>query len=211
MKKTIKTYITIIRKPFLVTAILLLICGFMYPLLMTGLAVIFFPHQAGGSLIEVNGKMVGSELLGQYFTEDYFMKCRPSAINYNTYTEKQKDSGEYGGVGSGSANLAPTNPELVARVEEDIEKFLEKNLSAKSEDIPTDLMTASGSGLDPHISVESANMQLDGLMVATGLSMKTLKKIVENNTRGKSFGIFGENRVNVLGVNLEIAKHLKII
>jgi len=206
MKKTINTYFDSIKKTILVTVILLLICGFIYPLLMTGLASVFFPHQANGSLIEIDGKIVGSGLLGQDFTEDYFMKCRPSAIKYNTYTEEQKENGEYSGVSSGSANLAPTNPKLVARVEEDMEAFLEKNPTVKMEDIPTDLMTASGSGLDPHISPESANIQLDALVNATGLSMEVLEDVVENNTKGKSFGIFGENSVNVLGVNLEIAK-----
>ena len=206
MKNTIKTHLSAIRKPIFVTGILLLLCGFLYPLLMTGLAQVLFPHQAGGSLVTVNGQIVGSQLLGQDFTEDYYMKCRPSAINYNTYTAEEKESGVYGGVTSGSDNLAPTNPALVERVEEDIKVFLEKNPTASKEDIPTDLMTASGSGLDPHISPESAHVQLDALVVATGLSLEELEEIVENNTLGKGLGIFGESSVNVLGVNLEIAK-----
>ena len=206
-----KTKIDFIKKPILVTGILFVICGFIYPLLMTGLAGVFFPHQAGGSLIEVNGEIVGSELIGQDFTEDYYMKCRPSAINYSTYTKEQKDSGEYAGVASGSENLAPTNPKLVARVEADMAEFLSANPNVKSEDIPTDLMTASGSGLDPHISPESATVQLDALVLASGLSMETLEGIVENNTTGKGFGIFGEVTVNVLGVNLEIAEQMGMI
>ena len=210
MKKTMKMHFNTIKKPILVTVILFIICGFIYPLLMTGLAQVIFPHQAGGSLVEINGTIVGSQLIGQDFTEDYFMKCRPSAINYNTYTQEQKDSGEYSGVGSGSANLAPTNPELVSRVKEDIEKFLEKNPSVEIEDIPTDLMTASGSGLDPHISPASAKIQLTAIATSSGLSMESLEEIVENNTKGKSFGIFGEASVNVLGVNLEIAKRMAI-
>lgn len=211
MKKTIKMHLSSVKQPILVTGILLIICGFLYPLLMTGLAQLLFPYQANGSLIKVDGKIVGSELLGQDFTEDFFMKCRPSAVNYNTYTQEQKDSGEYGGVGSGSQNLAPSNPKLVERVKADIDAFLKVNPTVEKEDIPTDLMTASGSGLDPHISPESASIQLDSLVQATGLSMEVLEKIVENNTQGKSFGIFGENSVNVLGVNLEIAARMGII
>ncbi len=206
MKKTIKKIGNVIKQPILVTTILMLICGFIYPMFMTGVASVFFPHQAGGSLIEVNGTIAGSELLGQDFKEDYYMKCRPSAIDYNTYTEQEKESGEYNGVASGSSNLAPTNPDLVARVEEDMKAFLEKNPSVKKEDIPTDLLTASGSGLDPHISPESAMVQLDGLVEESGLTFSELEKIVENNTVNKRFGIFGEATVNVLGVNLEIAK-----
>ena len=206
MKTKIKTCFNGIKKPILITLILFLICGLIYPLLMTGISQLLFPHQANGSLIEVDGKIVGSELIGQDFTEDYYMKCRPSAIDYNTYTQEQIDSGEYTGVSSGSDNLAPTNPDLVKRVEADIEEFLKKNPNVAKEDIPTDLMTASGSGLDPHISPESAQVQLDALVVATGLSLETLEEIVENNTIGKGLGIFGESTVNVLGVNLEIAK-----
>ena len=206
MKTKIKTCLNGIKKPILITLILFLICGLIYPLIMTGISQLFFPYQANGSLIEVDGKVVGSELIGQDFTEDYYMKCRPSAIDYNTYTEEQIDSGEYTGVSSGSDNLAPTNPELVERVEADIDEFLKKNPNISKEDIPTDLMTASGSGLDPHISPESAQVQLDALVIATGLSLETLSEIVENNTVGKGFGIFGESTVNVFGVNLEIAK-----
>ena len=206
MKTKIKTCLNGIKKPLLITLILFIICGLIYPLIMTGISQLFFPYQANGSLIEVDGKVVGSELIGQDFTEDYYMKCRPSAIDYNTYTEEQIDSGEYTGVSSGSDNLAPTNPELVERVEADIDEFLKKNPNISKEDIPTDLMTASGSGLDPHISPESAQVQLDALVIATGLSLETLSEIVENNTVGKGFGIFGESTVNVFGVNLEIAK-----
>lgn len=211
MEKLIKTVYNNIKQPILVTVILLAICGFLYPLALPGLAQVIFPHQANGSLIEINGEIVGSELIGQNFTKDYFMKSRPSAVNYNTYTKEQKENGEYGGVASGSANFAPTNPKLAARVQEDINKFLEEHPSINREDIPTDLMTASGSGLDPHISPESAHVQLALLVQTTGLSEETLEEIVKNNTQGKDFGIFGENNVNVLGVNIEIAEHMGIM
>ena len=139
------------------------------------------------------------------------MKCRPSAVNYNTYSEEQLENGVYGGVASGSNNYAPSNPDLVARVEADIEAFLEENPHLSANDIPTDLMTASGSGLDPHITPESAKIQPTKLVETTGLSMELLEEIVENNTENKLFGIFGENRVNVLGVNIDIAKHMGLI
>lgn len=200
-----------IKKPFLVTIALLLICGLAYPLLLTGISQIIFPRQANGSLITANGNAVGSELIGQDFTDARFMKCRPSAVNYNTYTQEDKDSGNYTGVGSGSKNYAPTNPELVKRVEADMAEFLKANPSVKKEDIPTDLLTASGSGLDPHISPESAAIQIPALVESTGLSQETLENIVKENTQGKFLGIFGEETVNVLKVNLDIAKELGLL
>lgn len=197
-----------IKNPLRITAVMLLICGLAYPLLLTGISQLLFPHQANGSLVTIDGQAVGSELIGQDFTDPRFMKNRPSAVNYNTYTKEEKESGNYTGVGSGSKNYAPTNPELVKRVEADIEEFLNANPSVKKEDIPTDLLTASGSGLDPHISLSSAAVQVPALAKATGLTEETLEAIVKRNTQGKMIGLFGEETVNVLNVNLEIAKEL---
>jgi K+-transporting ATPase ATPase C chain len=197
-----------IKKPFLVTIAMLLICGLAYPLLLTGISQLIFPHQANGSLIELGDQIVGSELVGQDFSDARFMKSRPSAVNYNTYSQEDIESGKYTGVGSGSKNYAPTNPELIKRVEADIADFLEANPSVKKADIPTDLLTASGSGLDPHISPEAAAVQIPALAETTGLSQETLEAIVMENTRGKLLGIFGERTVNVLMVNLGIAKEL---
>ena len=200
-----------IKKPFLVTLVLLLICGLAYPLLLTGISQIIFPHQANGSLIAADGQTVGSELIGQDFTDVRFMKCRPSAVNYNTYTQSDKERGNYAGIGSGSKNYAPTNPELIKRVKTDIDKFLKANPSVKKEAIPTDLLTASGSGLDPHISPASAAVQIPALIEATGLPRETLEAIVKKNTQGKFLGVFGEETVNVLNVNLDIAKEIGLI
>lgn len=211
MKEKLKSSLSGLRKAVLITVILLFLCGLGYPMLLTAIAQVAFPHQANGSLIHIDGQAVGSKLIGQDFKEDYFMKCRPSAVNYNTYSEEQLENGVYGGVASGSNNYAPSNPDLVARVESDIEAFLEENPHLSANDIPTDLMTASGSGLDPHITPESAKIQLTKLVETTGLSMELLEEIVENNTENKLFGIFGENRVNVLGVNIDIAKHMGLI
>lgn len=201
-----RTFLKGIKKPFSVTLALLLICGLAYPLLLTGISQLIFPKQANGSLVIINGQAVGSELVGQDFSDALFMKSRPSAVNYNTYTQKDKKSGDYAVVGSGSKNYAPTNPELVKRVEADIANFLEANPSVKKEAIPTDLLTASGSGLDPHISPESAAIQIPALVKSSGLSQETLEAIVKENTQGKFLGIFGEKTVNVLRVNLGIAK-----
>lgn len=211
MKEKFKTSLSGVKKAFLVTLVLLIICGLIYPLVMTGLSQLIFPHQANGSLVKVNGEAIGSELIGQDFTEDYFMKCRPSSVNYNTYTEEAKESGEYAGPASGSNNYAPSNKALIERVQADIDEFLKANPNIKKEDIPTDLLTASGSGLDPHISPKSAEVQLEKLEETTGLSMDTLQKIVDDNTEGKVLGIFGQDRVNVLGVNLQIAKEMGLI
>lgn len=206
-----KIFFEYIKKPFLVTLLLTLMCGLAYPLLLTGISQIVFPIQSNGSLIKIDGKAVGSELVGQNFTDARFMKCRPSAVNYNTYTQEEKENGSYSGIGSGSDNYAATNPDLLKRVEKDIESFLDANPSVIREDIPTDLLTASGSGLDPHISPKSAEIQVPALAEATGLSEDTINEIIKNNTQGKFLGIFGEETVNVLKVNLQIAKKIGII
>lgn len=200
-----------IKKPFMITLSLLLICGLGYPLLLTGISQVFFPKQANGSLIMIEGQAMGSELVGQNFTDNRFMKSRPSAVGYNTYTSEDKENGDYTGVASGSNNYGPSNNKLTERVTKDIDAFLEANRAIKQDDIPTDLLTASGSGLDPHISPASAIIQIPALVETTGLSSDRLEEIVESNTQGKIFGIFGEETVNVLMVNLDIAKELGII
>ncbi|WMI79788.1 K(+)-transporting ATPase subunit C [Anaerotignum sp. MB30-C6] len=204
-------FVYYIRKGVLVSLVLLFICGLGYPLLMTGVAQVVFPHQANGSLISADGKVIGSELIGQDFTKDYFLKCRPSTVSYNTYTKEDLERGSYSTVGSGSQNFAPSNPQLVERVKKDMESFLEKNPSIKMEDIPTDLLTASGSGLDPHISPQAAEIQLESIAKASGISIEKLEKIVIVNTTKKTVGIFGENTVNVLKVNLAIAKEMGLV
>ena len=145
------------------------------------------------------------------------MKGRPSACHYNTYYQDQQgnryysDGTPFDGLRSGSDNYAPSNPALTQRVEADIEAFLEANPEVKREDIPADLVTASGSGLDPHITPASARIQIPALAAASGLSQEELEQIVENNTEGKLLGIFGEETVNVLGVNLDIAKAMGLV
>lgn len=214
MKQTI---ISALKPAFLVSIVLLVICGLLYPLALTGIGQVAFNHQANGSIISVDGKEVGSEIVGQQFTDARFFKGRISAGNYNTYTEADlvadPETGEpnYGGVASGSQNYSNTNPELQARVEESINEFLAANPGVKKEDIPTDLLTSSGSGLDPHISPASADIQIPAIAKASGISEADLKKIVENNTEGKFLGIFGQDKVNVLKMNIEIAQKLGML
>ena len=205
---------SIIKTSFLMTITLIIICGFIYPLLVTGASQLFFNEKANGSLIEFDGKIVGSKLIGQDFKDERFFQGRVSAVNYNTYTKEdilEDENGKktFSGVASGSDNLAPSNTALKERVSKDIEEFLKNNPNINKEDIPTDLLTSSGSGLDPHITPESAKIQLDRVSKASGIAISDLEKIIEKYTEGRSLGIFGEPRVNVLLVNLEIATILK--
>lgn len=207
MKKFLRHF----RLAFLFAIAMFVICGFIYPMVLTGVSQVVFPSQSNGSLVEVDGKAVGSEIVGQDFTDERLFHCRPSAYNYNTYTQEQKDSGEYAGLSSGSNNYAPSNPALKERLDEDIEKFLEENPTVSKEDIPSDIITASGSGLDPHISVEAAKVQMDRVAKNTGLSQEQLEKMIEKNTSGKFLGIFGEETVNVLKLNLMVAQEIDMI
>ena len=206
-----------LRQSLVVTLILLLLCGFVFPVLLTGISALIFPSQSNGSLVYADGQAVGAANVGQDFTEPYFMKGRPSAYNYNTYYEDEQgtqyynDGTKFAGLSSGSNNYAPSNPALTERVESDMEAFLKANPDVKREDIPADLMTASGSGLDPHITPESARIQIPALASASGLSEEKLEQIVADNTKGKLFGIFGEKTVNVLGVNLDIANAMGLV
>ena len=204
-------YIKMLKAPFRISVVMVILCGFIYPVAVTGLAQLIFPHQANGSLIVINGKEVGSEIVGQNFTDSRFMKCRPSAVGYNVYTDAEKVNGEYQGVASGSANYAASNAKLAERVKRDIDSFLNANPSILKEEIPADLMTASGSGLDPHISLASAAIQISAIARKTGLPEEAIAEIVKSNASGKFWGVFGENKVNVLNVNLEIAKRIGII
>lgn len=203
-----------VKQAIMVSFIMFVVCGLIYPVTVTGIAQGLFKHQANGSIVEVDGKAVGSEKLGQAFTSSAFFEGRVSSINYNVYTQEDivpDNNGEiaYGGVSSGTFNYAPSNPELTKRIEGDIQAFLQANPTIKRQDIPADLMTASGSGLDPHISVQAARIQIDRIANASGLSEKEIEKIVEANTEGRALGLFGEEKVNFLMANLAIFKQMK--
>ena len=200
-----------------VSCILMLICGLGFPLVLNGLGAVFFPVQAAGNKVVLNDQVVGVAHVGQEFTQPYFMKCRPSAVHYNTYREDAEgnqfylDGSEFGGLASGSNNFAPSNPALAERVEADMQSFLAAHPDLTKEDIPTDLLTASGSGLDPEISPASAAVQIPALSKASKISESALQEIVDRNTQGKLLGIFGAERVNVLAVNMEIAQAMGLV
>lgn len=202
-------------RALLISLAFLLISGVIYPLVMTGVSQLIFPAQANGSIVEYNGKPVGSELLGQTFADERFFHGRVSANNYNTY--KQEDTipdkngkTAYAGVSSGSANLAPSNPALAERAQKDMDEFLKAHPDVKKEDIPADLLTSSASGLDPHLSPQAAAVQIPAVSAATGISVPELEKLVQKYTEGRTLGLFGEPRVNILKVNIEIAQRLNI-
>ncbi|KPN96956.1 potassium-transporting ATPase subunit KdpC [Lysinibacillus sp. ZYM-1] len=201
------------KQALLITIIMFILCGFIYPFAVTALAQGLYHHKANGSLIEMDGEAVGSELIGQAFTAPEYFWGRVSSVNYNVYTREDTipdDNGQvnYNGVSSGTFNYAPTNPELKKRIEADIEKFLLANPSVKRQDIPSDLMTASGSGLDPHISMKAAEIQVERIAQASGLPKEEINKIIEANLEKRTLGIFGERKVNFLMANLEIMKKM---
>lgn len=174
----------------LLTAILV---GVAYPLLITGLAKAFFPHQAGGSIIQANGKVVGSDLIGQAFARPEYFHGRPSAAG---------DKG-YDGLSSSGSNLGPTNQKLIDRVRDDVKKFRAEN-PAYTGPVPADMVTASGSGLDPDISPAAAEAQVDRVAAARHMSPDAVRRVVAANTQDRQFGILGEPRVNVLKLNLAL-------
>ena len=198
-----------LKTPFKLSLVMFVICGLIYPTLMIGLSQVIFPHQANGSLIEMDGKVIGSEIVGQDFTDERLFHCRPSAVNYNTFTQNEKESNEQVLPSSGSENLASSNPKLEKRINDDVEEFLQENPTIKREDIPADIITASGSGLDPHISVDAANVQIDRVSKNTHISKDVLKKLIKDNTENKLFGIFGEEKVNVLQLNLSLIREIR--
>lgn len=211
-----KSFGKILKSAVILTVTLMILCSVVYPLILTGISQLAFHKQANGNLIKVNGEAVGSELVGQNFTDERFFKGRVSSVNYNTYTEEdlipdEEGNVAYGGVSSGSYNYGASNPDLKERVEASIDEFLKANPTVKKEDIPADLLTASGSGLDPHISVKSAEIQVPAIAKATGLNEDELKQMIKDNTEGKVLGVLGEEKVNVLTLNISVAKAIGLL
>jgi len=191
-----------IRPAILLLVLLTLITGLAYPLAMTAIAGAIFPKQAQGSLIEKDGKVVGSALIGQEFKEDKYFHGRPSAtVAPDPAASTKTVPAPYNAANSGGSNLGPTSKALNDRVKEDVEKLKAENPSAA---VPIDLVTTSGSGLDPDISPESALFQVPRIAKARSMPEESVRKLVTQNTSGRLAGLFGEPRVNVLALNLAL-------
>jgi K+-transporting ATPase ATPase C chain len=177
-----------IRPAIIIVVLLTLITGLAYPLAMTAIAGVLFPKQAQGSLIEKDGKVVGSALIGQEFKDDKYFHGRPSATTYNA-------------ANSGGSNLGPTSKALNDRVKEDVDKLRAENPSMP---VPIDLVTTTGSGLDPDISPEAALFQVPRVAKARNMPEDRVRQLVTEQTRGRLAGLLGEPRVNVLALNLAL-------
>ncbi len=190
-------------RPALVLLIgLTLITGLAYPLAMTGIAGVIFPTQAQGSLIEKDGKVVGSALIGQVFADDKYFHGRPSATNAPDPKDSTKTvDAPYNASNSMGSNLGPTNKALIERVKGDVDTLKKENASAS---VPVDLVTTSGSGLDPHISPEAALFQVPRIAKARNISEDRVRQLVQERTEGRFMGLLGEPRVNVLTLNLAL-------
>jgi K+-transporting ATPase ATPase C chain len=188
-----------LRPAFLMLVILTIITGVIYPLVVTGIAQVAFPHQANGSLIVVDGKTYGSELIGQQFDDPKYFWGRLSATGdfpYNAFNAETL-------TGSSGSNYGPLNPALKDAVQARIDA-LKMADPTNTAPIPVDLVTTSGSGLDPHISVAAALYQVHRVANSRGLNESEVKSLVDKYTEGRQFGLLGEPRVNVLSLNLAL-------
>jgi K+-transporting ATPase ATPase C chain len=172
------------------TLITTVVFGLLYPLVVTMFSQWIFPHQANGSLVVKDGKVIGSKLIAQAFTGDQYFHPRPSAAGNG-----------YDPTSSSASNLAPTNQALMTRVQQDVAKLQKENPGAA---IPADLVTTSGSGLDPDISPAAADFQIPRVAKARGISTEDLRRIVARHTQPRQLGLLGEPRVNVLELNLDL-------
>jgi K+-transporting ATPase ATPase C chain len=194
-----------IRPAIVLLVALTLITGLAYPLAITGIAGVLFPHQAQGSLIERDGMVVGSELIGQVFTDDKYFHGRPSATNMPDPNDPTKNvDAPYNAANSGGSNLGPTSKALADRLQGDVDKLKAENPAAP---VPVDLVTTSASGLDPNISPAAALFQVPRVAKARNLSEDRVRELVQQETEGRFLGLLGEPRVNVLALNLALDRY----
>jgi potassium-transporting ATPase KdpC subunit len=192
----------LIRPAIVILVALTVITGLVYPLAMTGIAQVLFPKQAQGSLIERNGTVVGSELIGQVFESDKYFHGRPSATTAPDPNDSTKTvPAPYNAANSGASNLGPSNKALIDRVQGDMDKLKQENPSTP---VPADLVTTSASGLDPHVSPEAALFQVQRIAKARNLPEDRIRQLVADHTEGRFLGLLGEPRVNVLLLNLAL-------
>ncbi len=172
------------------------LCGLIYPLVVTGVAQVAFHDKANGSLVKVDGTVVGSRLIGQGFADAKYFHPRPSAAGTG-----------YDGLASSFSNLGPTNPDFLASIEERVAAYREENSLPATQLVPVDAVTASGSGLDPEISVANAKLQADRVAAARGMAVADVLMAIDRHTNGRQWAIFGEPGVNVLELNLALDGH----
>jgi K+-transporting ATPase ATPase C chain len=195
-----RAILRLIRPAIVMTLALTIITGLIYPGVITGLAQLFFPSQANGSIQYVDGKPIGSSLIGQYWTQPQYFHGRPSATN-----NPQGTPAPYSADNSGASNLGPTNQTLITTVQQRIDDLKKENPDVPpGTPIPADLVTSSGSGLDPDISVAAAYYQIPRVAKARGMTQEQVRNIVDAHVTGRFLGIFGEPRINVLELNLAL-------
>ena len=190
------------RPAIVVLVALTLITGLAYPLAITGIAQVIFPYQANGSMIERDGTVVGSALIGQQFSDEKYFHGRPSATNTPDPNDPTKNiDAPYNAANSGASNLGPTSKMLADRLAGDVDKLKAENPAMP---VPVDLVTTSGSGLDPHISPAAALFQVPRVAKARGLPEERVRALVAAQTEGRWLGLLGEPRVNVLALNMAL-------
>jgi K+-transporting ATPase ATPase C chain len=193
IKSSSRFQLSALLVPLRISVLFMILCGIIYPLVSTGAAQLLFPKQANGSLIEdSSGQVVGSELIGQNFTDQKWFQGRVSSIDNNASS-------------SGSNNFAPSSPALLERTAASIEAWKAQNPDVPVSKLPIALITNSGSGLDPHITPQSADVQIARISKLTGVSVSELEQLVKANTEGRDLGVFGDERVNVLKLNLALS------
>ena len=193
-------------KAAILILIVTIVCGVIYPLIITGISQLFFSDKANGSIIEVNGIKYGSELLGQQYTGDEYMWGRVIIVDTSTFTDSDGNSVMYAKAAS---NLTPASEDYKDLIAQRVQKIKDANPDAETDKIPEDLVTGSGSGIDPGVSVAAAKYQVERIAKARNVSVSEVNRIIDKYTTGRFLGVFGESTVNVLKVNLALDGILK--